>query len=188
MTTETALLPDPSPQLEQAFRATATRMSGLGFVNPALSVEAVAFEPWDGYWLGVMVTPWSINLLLLPRDRSLWRTVRAGDKQRYAFPAGDYDFIAAMDPVVGEYQMCSLFSPALEFEDHATARMVAKLAREALFDVDNAEQPDAGAATDEISQPGPLARMEQQAGAPMSKRDFLRGRFLRADGSNEPGS
>lgn len=187
MTTEIALLPDPSPRLEQAFRATATRMSGLGFVNPALSVEAVAFAPWDGHWLGVMVTPWSINLLLLPHDRSLWRTVRAGDKQRYAFPAGDYDFIAAMDPVVGEYQMCSLFSPALEFEDHAAARMVAQLAREALFDAGNAEQPDAGAAADDHSEPGPLVRMEQQAGAPMSKREFLRGRFLRADGSNEPG-
>ena len=43
-------------------------MQGLGFVNPALRVEAVAFEPWDGHWLGVMVTPWSINLLLLPHD------------------------------------------------------------------------------------------------------------------------
>ena len=91
MTTETNLLPDPSPRLEQAFRATATRMSGLGFVNPALrGDEAVAFAPWDGHWLGVMVTPWSINLLLLPHDRSLWRTVRAGDKQRYAFPRRDY--------------------------------------------------------------------------------------------------
>ena len=187
MTTETVLLPDPSPRLEQAFRATATRMSGLGFVNPALSVEAVAFAPWDGHWLGVMVTPWSINLLLLPHDRSLWRTVRAGGKQRYAFPAGDYDFIAATDPVVGEYQMCSLFSPALEFEDHAAARMVATLAREALFDANNAEQPEDSAATDVDGEPGPLARLDQQAATPMSKRDFLRGRFLRADGSNEPG-
>jgi [NiFe] hydrogenase assembly HybE family chaperone len=187
MTTETTLLPDPSPRLEEAFRATASRMSGLGFVNPALRVEAIEFAPWDGHWLGVMVTPWSINLLLLPRDRSLWQAVRAGDKQRYAFPAGDYDFIAAMDPVVGEYQMCSLFSPALEFEDHAVARMVAKLAREALFDVNNAEQPDSGGAADDNRNPGPLARMEQQADAPMSKRDFLRGRFLRADGSDEHG-
>ena len=188
MTTESVLLPDPSPRLEQAFRATAMRMSGLGFVNPALRVEAVAFAPWDGHWLGVMVTPWSINLLLLPHDRSLWRTVRAGGKQRYAFPAGDYDFIAATDPIVGEYQMCSLFSPALEFEDHATARMVATLAREALFDAGNAEQPGARPATDDGTSPGPLAHRERQAATPMSKRDFLRGRFMRADSpdSHEP--
>ena len=93
-----------------------------------------------------------------------------------------------MDPVVGEYQMCSLFSPALEFEDHAAARLVATLAREALFDVSNAEQPEAWRERhDDSAAPGPLARMEQQASAPMSKRDFLRGRFLRADESNEPG-
>lgn len=187
MTTESTVLPDPSPRLEEAFRATAMRMSGLGFVNPALRVEAVAFAPWEGHWLGVLVTPWSINLLLLPRDGAQWRSVRAGGKQRYAFPAGDYDFIAATDPIVGEYQMCSLFSPALEFEDHAAARMVAQLAREALLDANNAEQPGAAAATDDPSEPGPLARLKQHAAAPLSKRDFLRGRFLRADGSNEPG-
>ena len=37
-------------------------------------------------------------------------------------------------------------------------------------------------ANDDNAKPGPLARMEQQADAPMSKRDFLRGRFMRADG------
>ncbi len=58
MTTET-LLPDPSLSLEQAFSAVAQRMQGLGFVNPALRVQAVGFEPWKGFWLGVMVTPWS---------------------------------------------------------------------------------------------------------------------------------
>ena len=88
---------------------------------------------------------------------------------------------------MGEYQMCSLFSPALEFEDHAAARLVATLAREALFDLNNAEQPEVSAATDDNASPGPLERMEQQGSAPMSKRDFLRGRFMRADGINEPG-
>ncbi len=59
--------------------------------------------------------------MLLPRDPEAWRSIRAGEKQRYDFPAGRYDFIDAVDPIVGEYRMCSLFSPALEFEDHAAA-------------------------------------------------------------------
>jgi [NiFe] hydrogenase assembly HybE family chaperone len=184
MTTD-ILLPDPSLGLEQAFSAVAQRMQGLGFVNPALRVQAVAFEPWDGHWLGVMVTPWSINLMLLPRNPVAWHPIRAGEKRRYEFPAGRYDFIDAFDPMVGEYRMCSLFSPALEFEDHAAAALVAKLARAALFDPANAAPGDVSARDE--SKPGPLAQIEEQAQAPMSKRDFLRGRFLRTDEPNVPG-
>ena len=184
MTTE-FLLPDPSLSLEQAFSAVAQRMEGLGFVNPALRVQAVGFEPWEGHWLGVMVTPWSINLMLLPRNPAAWHPIRAGEKRRYEFPAGRYDFIDAVDPMVGEYRMCSLFSPALEFEDHAAAELVARLARAALLDPAHAAPGDEPAG--EESKPGPLAQIEGQAQAPMSKRDFLRGRFLRTDEPNVPG-
>ncbi|MEO8676051.1 MAG: [NiFe]-hydrogenase assembly chaperone HybE [Casimicrobiaceae bacterium] len=174
------LLPDPSPRLEAAFRAVATRMTGLGFVNPALDVEAVGFAPWNGHWLGVLVTPWFMNLTLVPRDVSLWQPLAQGEKRSYAFPAGAYEFIGAGDEVAGDYQFCSLFSPVREFEDHATARFVAELAREALFDPENADVPEMPVANLAPS-PGPLARMEGQLAAPLSKRDFLRGRFLASD-------
>lgn len=189
MTTETAFLPDPSRQLEDAFRAKAVHMSGLGFVNPALRVEAVGFAPWEGHWLGVMVTPWSINLLLLPHDRSRWQPRRLGEAQGYAFPAGRYDFISANDPAFGEYRMCSLLSPALEIADHATARLVAEMAREALFDAANAEtpeRPDGAAPPDDPPAGGPVESLQQRATAPMSKRDFLRGRFVREAAIDEP--
>lgn len=184
MTTET-LLPDPSLSLEQAFSAVAQRMQGLGFVNPALRVQAVGFEPWEGLWLGVMVTPWSINLMLLPRNPAAWHPVCAGEKRRYEFPAGRYDFIDAVDSLVGEYRMCSLFSPALEFEDHAAAALVARLARAALFDSAHAMPNEAPVSGD--STPAPLAKLEERAHAPMSKRDFLRGRILRTDENDVPG-
>lgn len=170
---------DPSPRLVAAFEAVAVRMRGLPIVNPALAVEAVGFAPWEGHWLGVMVTPWFINLTLLPRERAKWQGLPQGAKRKYAFPAGVYDFIGADDPAIGEYQVCSLFSPVLEFADQDTARLVAKLAREALFDPENAEvperpagEPDAPQGTDAVAEPGLAQRVE----APMSKRDFLRGR------------
>jgi len=190
MATELALLPDPSHRLEDAFRAKAVHMTGLGFVNPALQVEAIGFAPWEGHWLGVMVTPWSINLLLLPHDRSRWQPRRLGETQRYLFPAGHYDFISANDPAVGEYRMCSLFSPALDIADHATARMVAEMARAALFDAANADTPEhpdvaVDAGIGESAGPGPLEQLQQTANAPMSKRDFLRGRIFRAEATDE---
>ena len=176
------LLPDPSPRLNEAFRAIARRMDGLNFVNPAIDVEAVAFAPWESHWLGAMVTPWCINLMLLPRDTSGWTSLPQGRKLRYAFPAGEYEFISSRDDAVGEYQMCSLISPVLELPDHATARQVAELARAALLDPSNAPVPEAPrAAEDAELRPGPIAQIKEQAAAPMSKRDFLRGRFLRGE-------
>jgi len=188
-----SLLPDPSPRLEAAFRAVAQRMTGLGFVNPALSVEAVGFAPWNGHWLGVLITPWFMSLTLAPRDRAVWLPLAQGEKRGYAFPAGEYEFIGASDDAAGEFQQCSLFSPLLEFEDHATARLVAELAREALFDAGHAEVPQmpaanlspaaesASAPRVDAAAPGPLAKLEKKLDAPLSKRNFLRGRFLAGD-------
>jgi [NiFe] hydrogenase assembly HybE family chaperone len=175
--------PDPSGEFVNSFRAAAARMEGLDFVNPALSVEAVAFAPWQGHWLGVLITPWFMNLILAPRDSDAWPMLRPGDRQGHTFPAGVYDFIAAHDDVAGDYQMCSLFSPLLHFDDQETARLVAGLAREALFDDANAEKPDSHAGTLSPNQagaspvPGPLQELEAQLHAPQSKRDFLRARW-----------
>lgn len=183
-----ALLPDPSARLVAAYREVAARMRPLNVYNAALDVEAVAFAPWDGAWLGVMLTPWFMNLMLLPRDLARWRSLPTGTKRRYHFPAGAYEFVGATDAAIGEYQACSLFSPLHEFSDHATAQLVAALAREALFDPGNAEVPGAPASPtltpvpDPIDAgPGPLAELEAQLDAPMSKRDFLRARFLGGD-------
>jgi [NiFe] hydrogenase assembly HybE family chaperone len=175
----TDTLPDPSRRLTAAFEAIAPRMRDLGFYNPALRVEAVDFEPWEGRWLGVMVTPWFVNLMLLPCEPQRWESLAPGTKRRYRFPAGDYEFIGALDDALGNYQMCSLFSPALEFADHDMARLVAQLARRALFDSANAPRPEAehGVALGG-ERPGPLAHAITHADAPLSKREFLRGRFL----------
>ena len=85
--------------------------------------------------------------------------------------------------------MCSLFSPLLHFDDQETARLVAGLAREALFDAANAEKPDlpVGNAVVRIRR-APLRRslarsqqLEAQLDAPQSKRDFLRARWTGDD-------
>ena len=183
----TGCLPDPSPRLANAFRVVATRMTGLSFVNPVLAVEAVGFAPWQGHWLGVMLTPWFMNLTLAPRDVSVWQSLKQGEKRSYRFPAGDYDFIGAHDELAGEYQLCSLFSPVLQFEDQDTARLVAQLAREALFDIENAEKPEMPVANlsplpgPRAADFGPIEKLKNSLDAPQSKRDFLHGRWAGED-------
>jgi [NiFe] hydrogenase assembly HybE family chaperone len=177
---DVALRPDPSPRLEAAFRAVAARMAGLGFVNPALDVEAVGFAPWHGHWLGVLVTPWFMNLTLAPREPALWRSLAHGAKRTYVFPAGEYEFIGAGDDAAGEYQLCSLLSPVREFADHATARRVAQLARSALFDPALADAP-ATRAADFAPASRPSSGIEGRLAAPLTRRELLRGRRAGSD-------
>ncbi len=153
---------DPGARLEAAFtRIWKTRMEGLPFLNERLRVEAVGFRPWQGEWLGALVTPWFVNLVLMPGEGE-WTALRAGGERILAMPAGRFRFVAGHDEELGEYHACSLFSPAQAFADHETARAVAAASLEALFDAGNDEKGRA---------------LEADPPAPVSKRDFLRGKF-----------
>ncbi len=151
----------PPQRLAAAFGAIhAARMRGLPVVNERLAVEAVGFRRWNGRWLGVLITPWFMSLVLLPDDApgARWQSLRPGASAAYQFPAGVFEFIGGREDTVGEYQTCSLFSPVFEFADQATARATAEAALAALFDT-----PAAARA------------------APVSKRAFLRGRWAGGD-------
>lgn len=166
--------PDPSHALVATYRRVhATRMAGLPFLNGRLDVEAVGFRAWKAHWLGALVTPWFMNLVVAPREAAQWRPLPPGEKRRYAFPAGDYDFVSACEDGVGEFFACSLFSPVQEFDDQATARYVAEHALAALLDPAN----DARARSEEHAS-GPIAQVERKLDGPMSRRDLLRGHFL----------
>lgn len=110
----------------QRFREIATtRMRGLPLLNPVLSVEAVGFahqqigpEPACGL-LGVLVTPWCMNLIWLP-DESRDRPAD-GEARDYLIGGERLSFIGAHDETFGHYQSCSLFSPMFEFADSRSA-------------------------------------------------------------------
>ncbi|MDH5264974.1 MAG: [NiFe]-hydrogenase assembly chaperone HybE [Betaproteobacteria bacterium] len=153
---------NPAPRLEAAFtRIWKTRMEGLPFLNANLRVEAVGFRSWEGQWLGALVTPWFVNLVLVPGEGE-WNPLAQGGERVVVLPAGGFRFVSGHDEEIGEYHACSLFSPAQEFADHDTARAVAAASLAALFDPANDEKGRAAGA------PPP---------SPVSKRDFLRGRF-----------
>ncbi|MDD2662639.1 MAG: [NiFe]-hydrogenase assembly chaperone HybE [Dechloromonas sp.] len=117
---------DPSAWLEAHYRAVyAERMADLPFVNAALQVEAVGFDRLRGDWLGVMVTPWFINLFLLNGGGELWGDIPAGQRRYLELPCGTLQFLADDDPVLGPYQYCPLIAPVGEVADMTVARQAA---------------------------------------------------------------
>jgi [NiFe] hydrogenase assembly HybE family chaperone len=86
----------------------------------------------DGRHAGVIVTPWFMNLVVLPKAEDLATWVNGGSV-RLAFPSGAYDFSVTELADVGLVGACSLFSTMTDFTDHEAARLAAQSAADALF-------------------------------------------------------
>ncbi|MGR9115555.1 MAG: [NiFe]-hydrogenase assembly chaperone HybE [Gammaproteobacteria bacterium] len=120
--------------LETVFHRVLTqRMAGLPVLNPELKVQALEFQCHQINWAGMLVTPWFMNLMLLPKAGAHWPSLAAGDKILCGFPAGEFEFILAHEPELGAYAACSLYSPMFQFDRQAVAVAAAQAAWRALF-------------------------------------------------------
>jgi len=139
------------------YERAARTMRGLPMYNPALLIEAVGFREHDGRLVGVIVTPWFMNLALLPSpaDLEVWRK---GSLIGVPFPSAAYDFSVGDAGENGLIATCSLFSVMHDFADHAAARAAALAVTDALFEP-----------------PAPPPAAQPRASAAMSRRRFLRG-------------
>jgi len=135
---------DPSPQVEQAFRRIEVElMAGLPFCNPALRVEAVGFALHDDQWLGALVTPWTLNLLLLPARAETWISAPEGRRLMVTYPAGEFPFLGGCEDEIGEYLACPLIASMAQFVDQETARLTARASLIALRRDSSAPDPAA---------------------------------------------
>lgn len=180
--------------LESQFRRIEqARMQGLPLLNPALDVEAVGFREWNSYCLGVLITPWFMNLMLLPPEGDSWQEMGVGNKQLHQMPSGPYEFILCHEEGIGRYQMCSLFSPVFEFNDQATAVATAQAVMEALMCAEHRDtlstreseieriwkgEPDQRRIGGEASsEEADSLTLGQRLALPVSRRALLRGKL-----------
>ena len=185
---------DTATRLERCFAEIGeTRMEGVPILNPALRVKARGLREWQSFWLTALITPWFLNLMLLPRQEGADDDATAlpvGAKRFFAFPAGSFEFIRGREAALGGYWMCSLFSPVLEFTDQAAAEATADAALQELFTADE-EETDAEMATiwrgelplaDSVEPDPEDAPEDRPAPSPVSRRAFLRGPAAREEG------
>ena len=108
-----------------------------------MHVQAVAFQPYEGGFLGVLIAPWFMNLVMLPGpDRVALKT---GEKEVLTFPSGAYEFMHAAREMVGPYLACALFSPMGDFTSQLQAVDVARAAMIELFKAENRGETDRAA-------------------------------------------
>lgn len=124
---------DPVAQLVERFRVIHDeRMAELPLCNPQLDVEAVGFRDFEDCHLGVLITPWFMNIVLLSASDA-WRDRQQGSKSEWTLPAGAHEFTTCTDDYIPTYLTAVLFRTVTDFPDQATARAVANEIMERLF-------------------------------------------------------
>jgi [NiFe] hydrogenase assembly HybE family chaperone len=127
-------------RLESAFlQIQKERMKDVPVINHKLHTRAIGFRHWENYQFGILITPWFMNLILLPeannnRDRN---RDKVGSIHHHQFPSGTYEFVTTFEAEIGYYQSCSLFSPMFEFANQQAAELTAKQALLAMMDEEN---------------------------------------------------
>lgn len=131
-------------------------MRDLPIYNDALGVEAVGFRWFNSTTIGIMVTPWFMNVVMpasaIARDTS-------GPSPRIRFPAGDIEFTLSEVGQTGLIASCSLFSPMFQFADMVAARATAEATlAELMLPADSEE----------------AVRRREPATSPIDRRNLLR--------------
>ena len=137
------------------------RMEGIPLLHDALSVRAIGFREFEEHHLGVLLTPWFMNLILCPVEPP--EPIEPGTTEVWSLPSGDYEFIAACEDELGAYYMCSLMSPVFEFADQEAAE---DTARQVMTQIMTPPEDDAD---------------NKASNAAVSRRDLLRGRVRDAE-------
>lgn len=123
-----------------AYRDADLAMAGLPIYNPRLRIAALGFRPDRGLYVGALITPWFLNIVLLPEKKTT--DARAsGDIRAHVFPSGAYNFSVVKLERVGAFEFCSLFSPMLEFDSQEAAQLAAETALAALYEPAPAPKP-----------------------------------------------
>lgn len=121
-------------RLADHYRRVHDAMRDLPICNPMLDIEAIGFRPYGDYALGVVLTPWFMNLTVCAAGAEELPPQPLGDTAHWPLPAGRVGFIVGRLEGFGRVDSCSLFSPMDDFADHAAARAVAIAALDELFE------------------------------------------------------
>ena len=103
-------------------------MMGLPFYNEALAVEALGFERCGDEWLGVLITPWFMNLMLVPEQPIPYSESDNGQQRVVELPAGPVKFRCGGTEDFGMFHAQPIASPMDVYKSQEQARAAARKA------------------------------------------------------------
>ena len=85
-------------------------MQGLPFYHPAMPIVAQC-TLFEGQWLGCVLTPWMLSLVVLPGPDQRWPMRSSSERLALQLPCGNLTFMVGELPETGQLLACSLMSP-----------------------------------------------------------------------------
>jgi [NiFe] hydrogenase assembly HybE family chaperone len=121
-------------------------MKDVPILNNRLQVETLGFQMYENRIMGIVITPWLMNLVMLPNDEDDWSELELGKKQPIEILGRTYKFMVNEVEGIGKCKTHSLYSPMHEFNSHNHAL---KVARDFLEDLMTERQPTVEELVDE---------------------------------------
>ncbi len=121
-------------------------MQGIPILNNKLQVQTLGFQKFEGRIMGIVITPWLMNLIILPNEDDDWNELELGKKMPVKFPSASYKFMVNEIDGIGKCKTHSMYSPMHEFynQDHAV-----KVAQDFLDDLNVEREPTVEELVDE---------------------------------------
>jgi [NiFe] hydrogenase assembly HybE family chaperone len=102
--------------LIEHFRRVDPGMRDLPIYNDKVAIGAIGFRPFgEAELLGVVLTPWFMNLVILPIKPAAMAMAEVGKTVSVELPGGTWKFVVGGEEAVGLYKAHSLHSPVLTF-------------------------------------------------------------------------
>lgn len=138
---------NPSSLVEQVFSQIAQTqdMMELPFYHKGILTKTFSFQEFEEQWVGVVLTPWMLSVVILPGSRQIWPQREVGDKLGLSFPRGDVTFVVSEIEGLGQYLSCSLMSP---LDRHVHQKVYEQLAEDSLKELLGQKDPDPNAPLD----------------------------------------
>jgi [NiFe] hydrogenase assembly HybE family chaperone len=111
--------PDDHPRVQaliELFQRIDAGMRDMPIYNEKIAIEAIGFRRFgEGKLLGVVLTPWFMNMITLPIEPVPMDMAGIGRTISVELPAGKRAFVVGGDETIGLYKAHSLHSPVLNF-------------------------------------------------------------------------
>lgn len=120
---------NPTALFQAEMEKIAETMQELPFYRSDIPCFAPKFVLFEEQWVGTILTPWMLSVLILPGPDSYWQPRLLGDKIAVQLPYKSMTFTVSGIEQIPQYLSCSLQSP---LATDLTANQAVQLAKDCL--------------------------------------------------------